>query len=164
MRHFWPFLRLAILVVIFGYLAFALSPTVGLTTSDDSTAFLVALSVFFVVVDVALTFVVPALTFTTRDVRNAFLIGFAMIRDDWPRSAWYAVAPPLALLLFVRAPLLSEEIGSVLRFLFVVFATLLALAFKGAIARHYLRLVEAERDGGVWGESVKPSSHRTDGV
>jgi hypothetical protein len=142
-HHFGPFLRLAAMVLLPFALLFALPPAIGLRIWIDRTAFFVGMFVFFLFVDLALTFVVPALTFTTRKVSDAARIGFAMIRDDWPRSGWYALTPPLALLLLVRAPLLSREIGSAVRWVLPVVATLLALAFKGAIARHYLRLDES---------------------
>ena len=98
----------------------------------------VVLTLFFLLTDVALTFVVPALTFSTRKVREAGRIGLVMIRDEWPGSAWYALAPPLAVLILVRAPLEFGRLGSIGRFATAVAATLLSLAFKGAVARFFL--------------------------
>lgn len=138
-RFFWPFLRLAILVML---LMFIVSFPLELTRRGDERAFLVLLALFFLLTDVALTFVVPALTFTTRRVREAVRIGLAMIRDQWPGSAWYALAPPLAVLVLVRAPLLFGRLGSIGRFATAIGATLMSLAFKGAIARFFLMRTE----------------------
>ena len=141
-RHFfWPFLRLGILIgLVILIPGILLLPTAfRLTLPEDRIPFLLAVSMLVLMADIGLTFVVPALTFSTRKIHEALRIGLTMIRDDWPSSAWYAFAPPLALLLFVRAPLVSESIGPVLRFLAVVMATLMNLAFKGGIARYYLR-------------------------
>jgi hypothetical protein len=134
-RFFWPFLRLAILVVLL--MSMLLLP-LALTRPGDETALFVLLTLFFLLTDVALTFVVPALTFSARNVREAARIGVAMIRDQWPRSAWYALAPPLAVLVLVRAPLVFGRLGSIGRVTTAVGATLMSLAFKGAIARFFL--------------------------
>ena len=138
-RFFWPFLRLAILV---GLLIIMVSLPVQLTLPDNKTALVVELTLFFLLTDVALTFVVPALTFSTRKVREAGRIGLVMIRDEWPGSAWYALAPPLAVLVLVRAPLWFGRLGSIGRFATAVAATLLSLAFKGAVARFFLLRTE----------------------
>lgn len=136
LRHFfWPFLRLAILVGSFGVIV---SLPVQLTLPDNEWALVVVLTVVFLLTDVALTFVVPALTFSTRKVREAARIGLVMIRDQWPGAASYALAPPLAVLVLVRAPLVFGRLGSIGRFATCVGATLLSLAFKGAIARFFL--------------------------
>jgi hypothetical protein len=134
-RFFWPFLRLAILV---GILMFMVSLPVQLTFPENVRALVVVLTPLFLLTDVALTFVVPALTFSTRKVREAGRIGLVMIRHEWPGSAWYALAPPLAVLVLVRAPLVFERLGSVGRFATAIGATLMSLAFKGAIARFFL--------------------------
>ena len=52
--------------------------------------------------DVALTFVTPALAFRTRRVGEAVSLGLRMIRSDWPSCAAYVLAPPLALEAFSR--------------------------------------------------------------
>lgn len=134
-RFFWPFLKLTILV---GPLAFMVSLPVQLTFPENAGALILVLTVFSLLADVALTFVVPALTFSTRKVREAVRIGLVMIRHQWPGSAWYALAPPLAVLVLVRAPIVFGRLGSIGRFATAVAATLLSLAFKGAIARFFL--------------------------
>jgi hypothetical protein len=55
------------------------------------------LSVFIlgviVILDAALTFVVPALAFSTDSVSDAFGTGLATIEATWPSCAWYVVTP-----------------------------------------------------------------------
>jgi hypothetical protein len=55
------------------------------------------LSVFIlgvvVILDAALTFVVPALAFSTDSVSDAFGTGLATIKAIWPSCAWYVVTP-----------------------------------------------------------------------
>jgi hypothetical protein len=138
-RFFWPFLRLAILV---GLLMMMVSLPVQLVFPENGRALVVALTPFFLLTDVALTFVVPALTFSTRKVREAGRIGLVMIRQEWPGSAWYALTPPLAVLVLVRAPFVFGRLGSIGRFVTAIGATLITLAFKGAIARFFLMRTE----------------------
>src|SRR6266436_2100774 len=52
--------------------------------------------VLVVPMDFALTFVTPALAYTTRSAARGRGIGFAMIRQTWPRCAFYVLCPPLA--------------------------------------------------------------------
>ena len=102
------------------------------------TAWFVVPIVIAVVTDVALTFVAPALAFDTPRVRDAFRIGVRLLRDDWPRCAWYALIPPFALVLVARLvprSALSATIGG----LVAIAAHMLGLWFKGAIAGYYLR-------------------------
>ena len=86
-------------------------------------------------VDIVLTFVTPALAYTTNSVRTAITIGLNMIRVRWPDSVPYAIAPAVALLA------LATFIPSapVWRIVLVVISTLIGLVLKGAIAAFYLR-------------------------
>ena len=89
-----------------------------------------------VVLDLALTFVTPALAFSTDSVSEALRIGFRMIRQTWPRSGLYVLCPPLALNLFnamysIQIPLLTLVTTAAL--------AVLALVAKGATAAFYLR-------------------------
>jgi hypothetical protein len=52
-----------------------------------------------ILLDFALTFVTPALAFSTRKVREAIPLGLRMIRSEWPNAALYVLVPPLAILL-----------------------------------------------------------------
>jgi len=88
-----------------------------------------------IAMDFALTFVTPALAFTTRSAWRAVGIGLAMIRQTWPRSALYVLCPPLALnLLSYICP-----VGVVLRFILTSVFVFVGLLAKGAIAGFYLR-------------------------
>ena len=89
-----------------------------------------------VVGDFALTFVTPALAFTTRSVWKALGIGLRMIRQTWPRSGLYVLCPPLAVN-FVNVVFPMHQIG--LRLSVAAVATLLGLIAKGATAAFYVR-------------------------
>ncbi len=105
--------------------------------------------VFVVLMDVLLTFVTPALAYTTRRVGKALGIGWGMLRDEWPRSAGYALVPPLALLLTSQT--LPESIlGRFGRLVLGVVFALLNLWFKGATAAFYLRRYDAGDDGAAF--------------
>src|SRR5438046_9312972 len=85
--------------------------------------------------NLALTFVTPALASTGRSVVRAWDIGLAMIRQTWPRSALYVLCPPLALtLLNYIFPVGGRELQLMLRSL----VTPVGLLAKGAIATVYL--------------------------
>jgi hypothetical protein len=108
-----------------------------------SSAPRVGLAIFFVVMDFSLTFVTPALVFTTRSVREALRIGWQMIRQTWPRSGLYVLCPPLALTMLnyvyrTQLPFLAVATTAAL--------TLLALLAKGATVAFYLRERPARPD------------------
>ncbi len=84
----------------------------------------------------ALTFVTPALAFTTRSAWRALGIGLAMIRQTWPRSALYVLCPPLALSVMNY---IFPSGGVVFHFILTAVLTLVGLVAKGAIAVFYLR-------------------------
>lgn len=89
-----------------------------------------------VAMDFALTFVTPALAYTTRSAQRALWIGAAMIGQTWPRCALYVLCPPLALnVLNVIYPVSASPV----RFALSVALALLGLLAKGAIAAFYLR-------------------------
>ena len=108
--------------------------------------FHVVVYVVALAIDFALTFVTPALAYTTRSVQSALRIGFAMIRQTWPRSALYVLCPPLALNIMNYA--FPESIPGMQAALGVVF-TLVSLVAKGAIAAFYLRERGSYSDGGA---------------
>ena len=155
--YFWRFLRL-------GFVAGLLwSPVLILVLrriADDpenaqeamaTPSVWIASAVFTILIDFLLTFVTPALTFTTKRVRTAFRVGIRMLRDNWPQTAWYALVPPLAVVLMLRiAEPTSLSLAS--RLLMSVGSTLLNLWFKGATAAFYLRRVEVESQGAAFVE------------
>src|SRR5439155_17730717 len=90
----------------------------------------------FVTLDFLLTFVTAALAYPTASALRAMGIGFAMIRQTWPRSALYVLCPPLALnLLHVIHPVSGRTVGLAISSVLV----LISLLAKGAIAAFYLR-------------------------
>lgn len=99
--------------------------------------------------DVFLTFVTPALAYTTRSVRKALGIGWRMLRDEWPRSAGYALVPPLALLLSIQT-LPESLLGRAGEFVLSGVGVLLNLWFKGATAAFYLRRYDAGDNGAAF--------------
>lgn len=94
---------------------------------------------------VLLTFVTPALAYTTHRIRMALGIGWRMVLDEWPRSAGYALVPPLAILISLQM-LPGSALGTVGWLVWV----LLNLWFKGATAAFYLRQYEAGDNGAAF--------------
>jgi len=94
------------------------------------------MAVLAIVTDFSLTFVTPALAYTTRSAVRAVRIGFAMIGQTWPRSALYVLCPPLALNLLNYVFPFG---GLVLQLTTTFVVTLVGLLAKGAIAAFYLR-------------------------
>ena len=96
----------------------------------------ILLMAIMVPVDLGLTFVTSALTFSTRSAREALRIGLTMIRQTWPRSGLYVLCPPLALNMVnsiypTNIPAVSVATTAGL--------ALLSLLAKGATAAFYLR-------------------------
>ena len=87
--------------------------------------------------DIVLTFVMPALAFATRRVREAWKIGIAMIGSTWPKSAPYTIAPPITLL--ALATLNPTRLPGFVAILFAVVFELIGLVLKGAIAAFFIR-------------------------
>jgi hypothetical protein len=112
------------------------------SASHPAAATLTAAAII-VSLDVALTFVTPALVFTTRSVREALRIGLTMIRRTWPSSGLYLLCPPLALTLLntiypTHIPVVRAATAAAL--------ALLALLAKGATAAYYLRARSVSED------------------
>lgn len=105
-------------------------------------------SVVVLVVEFGLTFVTPALAYTTRRITDAMRIGLRMIKDTWPRCALYVLVPPLAVTILSRF-LPSSVIGVWLRLALLPTSALVNLLFKGATAAFYLRRVDVGDNGAV---------------
>src|SRR5207247_4816276 len=89
--------------------------------------------------DVLATFVVPALAFSVRRVREAIPLGLRTLRSEWPACAWYAIAPPI-LALVLSYDLLRRVMGeTAARGITLAIGSLVALMLKGAVALFYLR-------------------------
>jgi hypothetical protein len=143
---FWRFVLLGLVVAV------PLVIYIAVVRPDPTPPrFLITISLFSVVVDLALTFVTQALAFTTRRVREALRIGLWMIRSEWPKCVLYVLAPPLALqvVLGLRLAASSHAVG--FRAISGV-GIVLGLAFKGATALFYLRRHPSRDDGSAWKE------------
>jgi hypothetical protein len=103
----------------------------------SSLVYPISTLVLTALLDALLTFVTPALAFTTADPARAWRIGTAMIRATWPGSALYVLTPAIAL---QAAALLSPTRFGVAAGSGIAAATaLFALWWKGATAAYYRR-------------------------
>lgn len=138
-------LGLATLVVIVPALV------VGFRAGFGGFTFVVVLAAAVFVVDVVLTFVTPALAYSTRRVREALRIGARELRTGWRRHLWYIVAPPLTAQVLTATNVAAEPASSRSWTLALTgVAALLALVFKGAIAASYLRRHPTLDDGAAY--------------
>ncbi len=124
-----------ILIVPFGAL---------LRIRPTGTVFYVA--VLTVLMDVLLTFVTPALAYSTDRATEALKTGWRLLRGDWPGCAWYALTPPLAVTL-VNRTLPRSSLALVPAAIIGTVAWMLNLWFKGATAAYYLRGHDVGDDG-----------------
>ncbi len=145
-------LGILFMIVIFASI-FALACVHGIdiahlpdTGAQFPLSFQVSFAALAIVMDFALTFVTPALAFTTRSAWRSLGIGFAMIRQTWPRSALYVLCPPLALSVM---NLMFPSGGVVFHFILTAVLTLVGLVAKGAIAAFYLRERGSYSDDGA---------------
>lgn len=102
-----------------------------------------------IVWDVALTFVTPALAYSTPEVGEALSRGIKMLREGWPGTAWYALVPPLAFvtLTYIRP---AEPGWDPVLWGMGALATMINLLAKGAVAAFYLREHEVGDDGAAF--------------
>ncbi len=112
------------------------------------TGWPVYLAVVTIVVDAFLTFVTPALAYSTHSALEAISIGLRILRDDWPRCAWYALVPALAIILINRS-LPRSSLAVIPAAAIGTTAWMLNLWFKGATAAYYLRGHVVGDDGSV---------------
>jgi hypothetical protein len=125
--------------------------TIAFALAAGRTGFVVGYVVWWLLMDFALTFVTPALAYTTHSVLEAFRIGRRMIVETWPTSKWYVVTPGLA----TTALFWARPTGTIGTWVAVGMGTatgLLALWFKGAIASYYLR---RHNETGYWGAAFR---------
>jgi hypothetical protein len=140
-------------------------PVIILLVMSNVVLVRVAGGVWGLVFDLALTFVTPALAFTTRRVRTAARIGLRMVHDEWPSCAWYVLAPPLLVTLLSQT-VLRAYAGTALGFGAGACGTLFTLACKGATAAFYLRKRPSGENGAAFEEQaqdgVPPTPARPD--
>lgn len=147
LRFLGPFLGLGLLILIPELVfvaALALArrmrgaahvhhPLAALTGWERGTLVAVVL-----LIDVLFTFVVPALTFTTRSPVEALRLGLAMLRATWPISAWYILAPGITLAA-ISVALPSSVIGYGGRVALAGGTGLIAFALRGSVVPFYLQ-------------------------
>ena len=97
---------------------------------------------------VLLTFVTPAIVYSSKRVRDAIPIGLRLLRVSWPRTAAYALVPAL----LTSIPWLSFSLQDfqTANPVGALFGALVLLLGRGAVAAYYLRTVPgAGPDGAV---------------
>jgi hypothetical protein len=145
-RDLWPvtrsfigrFVALGVAVAIVSTPVYVALPLVLLGSGMSLRAAIAVFIGYGLLLDVALTFVVPALALTTASVRVAGRVGLRMIRQTWPRCAWYAFTPGLTLAVLAQTfrPASSPPATTLVT---IAATSTVALWFKGAIVAFYLR-------------------------
>jgi hypothetical protein len=131
--------------------------TIALGIAAGPTGFAIASVTWWLIMDFALTFVTPALAYTTHSLRSSFCIGRRMILQTWPTSTWYILTPGLAAAALVWARP-RALIGTWLAAGIGIASGMLALWFKGAIAAYYLRRhPETRYDGAAYDDTEDTS-------
>ena len=156
-RYLWLGI-ISMLPLILVYIAVAAIWDVPFGTQGGTEWAAAAVTMIALIVwDVALTFVTPALAYSTPEVGEAFRTGIKMLREGWPRTAWYALVPPLAFvaLTYMRPP--DSDVESIWLVASGV-AVMLNLLAKGAVAAFYLREHEVGDDGAAFMEAKQSDS------
>jgi hypothetical protein len=133
--------------IAFVAFGFGLGSQVRDSSFDVTAAATILFTVTFLVADALATFITPALAFTTWRVSEAVAIGWSMLRQTWPRCAWYVLIPPLAAQMLLRFR--PESVGLPAATAIMALTALVALAFKGATAAFYLRQRPAISEDGA---------------
>jgi hypothetical protein len=138
--YFWRFLRLGLLV---GVLSLPVTLPILFAGRHSTGARSIALAAFVFILDIALTFVTPAMALSTDSAWQALKTGIVALDRLWPRDAPYAVVPPMALTIVTRVT--PNVFGSrLVTALAGVAAQLLTMFFAGAVTLLYLRDVDPE--------------------
>ena len=109
----------------------------------SETRLSIAIGVWAFALDVALTFVTPALAFSTDSAWSALRIGATTLNRLWPRDWVYALIPPMALTVLTR--LVPHAFGP--RWATAAagaVAQVLTVLFAGATAMLYLREIDPD--------------------
>ena len=134
-RYVGRFLRLGLLLLV---VLLPISFIAGRAGTVQAALLTLALTAL---IDIALTFVTPALTFTTHSAAKAIGIGLRELRRGWPSDLPYLLVPPLAVSLTCRA--VPSATGSTTGLLIQTGAALLTSLFAGATTFRYLRQTES---------------------
>jgi hypothetical protein len=178
--YFGRFIRTQLLVTP----VVAVGAGVGWLLESDIVGAFVGASVAAILIDFAITFVTPALAFTTKSAREALTLGLRMIRAEWPRTALYVLVPPMAILIIAnlipgvatvrrlratlhaiqmgqRPPSIPETVRLISAGLAAV-GVLLGLVFKGATVAFYARRVDVPPFGASSADKAPPVPPRPD--
>lgn len=137
-RYIWLGLATTLPMILF-YLAIGAAFGMSFGGGSDTVwAAVVPDIIVLIIWDVMLTFVTPALAYSTPVVGEAFRVGVRMLRAEWPATAWYALVPPLAIVALTYLRPVGSGMSAVWWIASGV-ATLLNLLAKGATAAFYLR-------------------------
>jgi hypothetical protein len=96
--YFWRYVRLGLVTVVIGVPVLPFLLAVRHSTTRTS----IALGVWAFALDIAFTFVTPALAFSTDSAWSAVRIGCGTLNRLWPSDWVYAVIPPMALTILTR--------------------------------------------------------------
>lgn len=125
----------------FAWLAFVTSLAVvpvALLSIISPATFWAGAVVSWIAIDAAITFVSPALAYTTSSGSQAWRIGWPMARNEWKTLRWHVLTPPLVIVLVGRT---LPALG-VTRWVAIplsIVGWMVNLLFKGAQAIPYLR-------------------------
>lgn len=137
--YFWRYVRLGLVTLVLGMPVAPFLYAVRHSTTRTS----VALGVWAFALDIAFTFVTPALAFSTTSAWSAIRIGATTLNRLWPRDWVYALIPPLALTILAR--LIPHALGSKALTAGVgAAAQLISTLFAGATALLYLREIDPQ--------------------
>lgn len=125
------------------------APITIVAANVDGAGRVVAIVGWSLVLDFSLTFVTPAVAFSTRSTMAAVRLGARTIKHTWPRSRWYVLTPGLVATALWWVLPSSSGVGDWAFGLSAVAGSLLALLFKGAGAAFYLRLHPEVGDTGA---------------
>jgi uncharacterized membrane protein len=137
--YFGRYLRLGLVTVVFAIPVVPFLVAMRHSTSRVS----IALGVWAFALDIAFTFVTPALAFSTDSAWSAVKLGTQTLNRLWPRDWVYAVIPPMALTILTRlvphafGPRLATAAAGAI-------AQLLTVLFAGATAMLYLREIDPD--------------------
>jgi Fe-S cluster assembly iron-binding protein IscA len=153
---FWRYLRL---LLLFGLVSGALKVIAPMVLGIHATGWVALFgeALADIVIASAMTFMRPALAYSTSSAVRAVRIGWGMITAEWPAAAPYVIVPPLisaaATLPYAAIPLLPPTATNVLlwRLLVPGVASLLVVLCNGAIASYYLRRYTVDDNGAVHG-------------
>ena len=139
-KYFWRFVRLALLVAL---LSAPVVTPFALSVRHDDTRLSLVFGVWGFALDIALTFVTPALALSTDSAWSALKIGVKALDNLWPRNALYVLIPPMALTIVTR--FVPEAFGSrAVTALAGALAQLLTMLFAGATVLLYIRDVDPD--------------------